>query len=158
MGTPLTDSCSDGRCFSEDFAPVFPGFLIREVTKLDDFLPQRVGSKHKLAEVVNTQWTWLGTHTQTHTHSERTSTHCGELVWFTCAESRSWKVFNKYNEWRHCGDYEPISKADLSQTHRFIGTNIHRLAHIHTNTHIYTSINRQLIYKWADLCVGLALR
>lgn len=34
----------------------------------------------------------------------------------------------------------------------------HTYAQTLTNTHTYTAINRQLIYKWADLCVGLALR
>lgn len=55
MGTPLTDSCSDGRCFLRTLPQLSMG-IIREVTKLGDFLLQRLGSECRQAAVVSTQW------------------------------------------------------------------------------------------------------
>lgn len=158
-GTPLADSRSDREgVFSKGLFPKPSLGIIREVRKLSDFLQQRAGSERRLAGAVSTQRTWL----RTHTH-KRAAIYSLKLAWFTHTESRSWNEFNKYNEWRRYSDYVPVSNTDLypyARTHRFMGANNHRCArtHTHKHSHIHISINRQLIYKWADLCVGLALR
>ena len=151
--TGIIPSLSYGKAFPQPSLGI-----IREVRKLCDFLLHGAGSERRLAAAVSAPWTRPGTHT-----------------------SRGWQpaleeLCDLRSPWAEAGE-DSINTMNegatvimslilpVTSTHWLIHkdlqpqTSIDMHTHTHTQTRtLYASINRQLIYKWADLCVGLALR
>lgn len=142
IGTPLTDSHSDGKAlFWRPFHNPSLG-IIREVRKLGDFLLHKAGSECWLAELVSTQRTWLGTHINTDTHIvDGRRAGVQNVCDLHTSRAGAWKnSINKMNEGATVimSLFPTLTSTRTQLRTRFIGTNVHKYAHARTNTHIHT--------------------